>query len=191
MHRAHWTAARVPAVRLSGVVDPYSPDRWHDFFLMVGGGAAALTGLTVVAMSLHLEAITRDEAHLHRARSGVTGMAAVFMRCGLVLMGGQSGKAVAVELFVVCAGVTVVGLGSFARVSRRASHVPRSSLLRTVGSTSCYGLEMLGAVLLFLGSVWGLYLIGIAMVAIFLFTISGAWLLLVGVGKEEASERIR
>jgi hypothetical protein len=28
----------------------YSPAEWHDFFVMVGGGAAALTGLTVVAI---------------------------------------------------------------------------------------------------------------------------------------------
>jgi hypothetical protein len=171
-------------------MDPYDPARWHDFFLMVGGGAAALTGLTVVAMSLHLEAITRDEAHLHRARSGVTGMAAVFMRCGLVLMGGQSGKAIAVELFAVCAIVTTAGLRSYWQVSRRADRVPPGSVLRTIGSMSCYGLEMLGAAVLFLGSVWGLYMIGVAMVAIFFFTISGAWLLLVGVGEGKASQQL-
>jgi hypothetical protein len=163
----------------------YSPAEWHDFFVMVGGGAAALTGLTVVAMSLHLGAITRDEAHRHRARSGVTGMTAVFMRCGLVLMGGQSGRAVAVEIFVVCAAVTVAGLLSYWQVARRATGVPRGSVLRTAGSTCCYGVEMLGAVILFLGSAAGLYLVGVAMVAIFYFTISGAWLLLVGIGEEE------
>jgi hypothetical protein len=167
-------------------MDPYSPDRWHDFFLMVGGGAAALTGLTVVAMSLHLEAITRDQAHLHRARSGLTAMAAVFMRCGLVLMGGQGGRAVAVELFLVCAIVTVAGLDSYRKALRGAGRVPRGSVLRTIGSTACYGLEMVGAVLLFLGSAQGLYLIGVAMVAIFFFSISGAWLLLVGISEEEA-----
>jgi len=172
-------------------MDPYSPDRWHDFFLMVGGGAAALTGLTVVAMSLHLEAITRDHAHLHRARSGLTGMAAVFMRCGLVLMGGQGGRAIAVELFLVCSVVTAAGLRSYRQVSREAGRVPRGSMLRTMGSTSCYGLEMLGAVVLFLGSAWGLYMIGVAMVSIFFFTISGAWLLLVGVSEEEAFRRFR
>ena len=163
----------------------YSPAEWHDFFIMVGGGAAALTGLTVVAMSLHLGAITRDEAHRHRARSGVTGMTAVFMRCGLVLMGGQSGRTVAVEIFLVCAAVTVAGLLSYWQVARRSAGVPRSSLLRTVGSVSCYGVEMLGAVVLFLGSAAGLYLIGLAMISIFYFTISGAWLLLVGIGEEE------
>jgi hypothetical protein len=168
------------------VVDPYSPAEWHDFFVMVGGGAAALTGLTVVAMSLHLRAVTRDEAHRHRARSGVTGMTAVFMRCGLVLMGGQSGRAVAAEIFVVCAAVTVAGLVSYRQVARRTAGVPPGSVLRTLGSMSCYCVEMLGAVVLFLGSAAGLYLIGVAMVAIFFFTISGAWLLLVGIGEEEA-----
>jgi len=112
-------------------------------------------------------------------------MTAVFMRCGLVLMGGQSGRAVAVEIFVVCAAVAVAGLLSYWQVARRTAGVPRSSVLRTVGSTSCYGLEMLGAVVLFLGSAAGLYLVGVAMVAIFYFTISGAWLLLVGIGEEE------
>jgi len=168
-------------------MDPYSPDRWHDFFLMVGGGAAALTGLTAVAMSLHLDAITRDRAHLHRARSGLTAMAAVFMRCGLVLMGGQSGRAVAVELFLVCAVVTAAGLDSYRQTLSRAGRIPRGSVLRTIGSIACYGLEMLGAVLLFLGSALGLYMIGVAMVSIFYFAISGAWLLLVGVSEEKAS----
>jgi hypothetical protein len=158
---------------------------------MVGGGAAALTGLTVVAMSLHLQAISQDEAHRHRARSGVAGMTAVFMRCGLVLMGGQSGRAVAVEIFLVCAFVTAAGLRSFWQVSRRASGVPSGSLLRTVGSIACYGVEMLGAVVLFLGSAAGLYMIAVAMIAIFFFTISGAWLLLVGVSEEETLDRVR
>jgi hypothetical protein len=29
--------------------DIYRPELWHDFFLMVGGGAAALTGLVFVS----------------------------------------------------------------------------------------------------------------------------------------------
>ena len=39
------------------VVDMYRPDQWHDFFVMVGGGSAALTGLVFVALSLNLESI--------------------------------------------------------------------------------------------------------------------------------------
>jgi len=73
-------------------MDPYQPAQWHDFFITVGGGAAALTGLVVVAMSLHLRVIAVDPALRHRARSILTGLAAAFMRCSLVLMGARTAK---------------------------------------------------------------------------------------------------
>ena len=66
---------------------------WHDYFFMVGGGAAALTGLVFVAMTLHLKEIAGQPVHRHRARTILTGFTAVFARCGLVLMGGQSRQA--------------------------------------------------------------------------------------------------
>lgn len=90
----------------------YQPDQWHDFFITVGGGAAALTGLVVVAMSLHLGVIAGDPVLRHRARSILAGLAAVFMRSALVLMGGQSGQAVGAELFAVALVVTVLGFTS-------------------------------------------------------------------------------
>src|SRR4030088_2740229 len=74
---------------------------WHDYFMVVGGGAAALTGLVFVAMTLHLEEVTSDPVHRHRARTILTGLTAVFIRCALVLMGGQNGQAIAVELIAV------------------------------------------------------------------------------------------
>jgi hypothetical protein len=166
-------------------MDPYRPDQWHDFFLMVGGGAAALTGLVVVAMSLHLDVIAADAVLRHRARSILTGLAAVFMRCGLVLMGGQGGRAVAAELFAVCAVVTAAGVSSFLQVSRQHQRVPHASVLRTAGGIACYATEMVGAAVLFAGSSFGLYLVGVAMVANFFFMISGSWLLLVGIGHDE------
>jgi len=168
-------------------LDPYNPAEWHDFFLMVGGGAAALTGLVVVAMSLHLDVIARDQVLRHRARSILTGLAAVFIRCGLALMGGQGGRAVAVEIFGVCAIIAVAGISSFKQASRSGQPVPRSSVLRTIGGTSCYTCEMLGAAALFLGSPYGLYVIGVAMVANFFFMISGSWLLLIGVSHDETA----
>ena len=62
---------------------------WHDYFLMVGGGSAALTGLVFVAMTLHLEEITGNVVHRHRARTILAGLTAVFIRCALVLMAGS------------------------------------------------------------------------------------------------------
>ncbi len=61
---------------------------WHDYFMTVGAGAAALTGLVFVAMTLHLEDITKDPVHRHPARTILIGLTAVFIRCALVLMGG-------------------------------------------------------------------------------------------------------
>jgi len=175
-------------------MDPYRPEQWHDFFLMMGGGAAALTGLVFVAMSLHLEAIVLDPLHRHRARSALTGLTAVFMRCGLVLMGGQSGRAVAVEIFLVCALITGAGIRSFWPFWWRSGPgpaVPAGSVFRTIGATCCYLLEMAGAVVLFAGFALGLYLIGLAMVSIFFFAISGSWLLLVGVSRAAPEGSVR
>ncbi len=172
-------------------MDPYRPEQWHDFFLMVGGGAAALTGLVVVAMSLHLDVIAGDPVLRHRARSILTGLAAVFMRCGLVLMGGQGGRWVATELFAVCAIISLAGVASYRQAVRGSRPVPRGSVYRTAGSITCYVSEMAGAVVLFAGSAAGLYVVAVAMVANFFFMISGSWLLLVGVTQDEALQQAR
>jgi len=168
-------------------MDPYQPAQWHDFFITVGGGAAALTGLVVVAMSLHLRVIAVDPALRHRARSILTGLAAAFMRCSLVLMGGQNGQAVGSELLIASTALMVAGLLSFRQVSRPGAQVPRATVLRTLGGTACYSAEMIGAAVLIAGHLAGLYLAAVAMVANFFFMISGSWLLLIGVSTDEAA----
>lgn len=167
-------------------MDPYQPAQWHDFFITVGSGAAALTGLVVVAMSLHLRAIAADAPLRHRARSILTGLAAVFMRCALVLMGGQNGRAVGSELLIAAAALSVAGVLSFRQVTRSGAQVPRASVLRTLGGTACYIAEAIGAVVLIVGFSAGLYVAAVAMVANFFFMISGSWMLLVGVSEDEA-----
>jgi len=161
---------------------------WHDYFLMVGGGAAALTGLVFVAMSLHLDQIALNVAHRHRARTVLTGLTAVFIRCALVLMAGQSAQAVALELILVLVGVETILYLSI-RQAIRASGTPDPALLwRTLGSFACLIIEQLGAVVLFTGDARGLYAVGVGMMASFVFMVSGAWLLIVGVRREEAAE---
>jgi hypothetical protein len=160
----------------------YQAAIWHDYFMMVGGGAAALTGLVFVAMSLHLDEITSEPAHRHRARTILTGLTAVFIRCALVLMGGQSGQVVAVELIVVLLGVEVILYRSIRDALRTASVAQPGLLLRTLGSFACLLVEQAGAAALFLGNASGLYAVGVGMMASFIFMVTGAWLLIVGVG---------
>lgn len=71
-------------------LDVYRPDQWRDFFIMVGGGAAVLTGLVFVAMSLNVHEINRDATHRYRAIGTLTGFTSAFVICSLVLMGGQN-----------------------------------------------------------------------------------------------------
>jgi hypothetical protein len=61
-------------------------DQWNNFFIMVGGGAAALAGLVFIAMSINLPIITRDATHKNRAIATMTGFTAVFLICALALI---------------------------------------------------------------------------------------------------------
>src|SRR6187397_1304427 len=84
-------------------LDAYRPDQWHDFFVMVGGSAAVLTGLVFVALSLNVSVVTQDAAHRYRAIDTLSGMVGIFVICALVLMGGQDHRAVGIEWLVVAA----------------------------------------------------------------------------------------
>lgn len=109
---------------------------------MVGGGAAALTGLVFVAMTLHLTEIIEHPVHRHRASTILIGFTAVFIRCGLVLMGGQSWQAVAAELLLVVAAVEVILRRS---INVAAPAVSTGALLRTLGSFAGLLVEQAGA----------------------------------------------
>lgn len=158
---------------------------WHDYFMTVGAGAAALTGLVFVAMTLHLDEITNNVVHRHRARTILTGLTAVFIRCSLVLMGGQNAQAVAVEII----GVLLVVEGILYLSIRQAMRSgDLAVLLRALGSFACLVVEQIGALTLFTGNASGLYVVGLGMMSSFIFMVTGAWLLLVGVGKSEAAQ---
>jgi hypothetical protein len=159
----------------------FDAPRWHDYFVMVGGGAAALTGLVFVAMSLHLSDIAADPALRHRARTILTAVTSIFMRCGLVLMAGQGAHAVGAEIFLVVAGVEVVVFRSLLETIRGSGGDRHDVRSRTLGYGGCLVIEQVGAAILFFGHGWGLYAVGAGMMASFLFIVSGAWLLLVGV----------
>jgi hypothetical protein len=140
-----------------------------------------LTGLVFVAMSLHLSDVASDPTHRHRARTILTALTTVFIRCGLVLMGGQTARAVGIEIFVVIVGVEIVVLRSLNQALRGSGAAQHGVLSRTLGYAACLTIEQTGAVILFFGHTWGLYAVGLGMMASFLFIVSGAWLLLVGV----------
>lgn len=88
----------------------YNPELWRDIFVMVGGGAAALSGLVFVAMSLNLESVVGDATHRNRAVGTLAGFTYSFILCGLALMGRPGNVALGVEWLVLS------GIGGFVYV---------------------------------------------------------------------------
>jgi hypothetical protein len=159
-------------------------DQWSNFFVMVGGGAAALTGLIFVAMSLNPEIIIRDATHKNRAINMLTGFSAVFMACGLALIGGQRLDLLGAEwvfLWLIATITFVRGYVVAIRSGTSAIGLTRPSL---AGGTICYLAEIAGAALLILGRDEGFFVAAIATIVLFGFLISGAWLLIIGVYEE-------
>src|SRR5579863_9589040 len=142
--------------------DIFRPGQWTDFFLLVGTGAITLTGLVFVAMSLNLKVVAVDATHRNRAINTLTGLALVFMRCALVLMGAQNHESIGAELFVVSGISAAVFVMGYARAIRMSNGL---RLSRIVGGSLVHVAEMVGAAILFLGYLPGLYVAALAMVA--------------------------
>src|SRR5579863_2225335 len=156
-------------------------DQWNNFFVMVGGGAAALAGLVFIAMSINLSIITQDATHKNRAIATLTGFTAVFMVCALALMGNQNYQWIGVEWLAVSLVPTI----TYVRVYFRARKIGISSvglsIARFIEGTACYVAQIVGSVLLISGRIVGLYVASVAMVLSFAFFISAAWLLITGI----------
>lgn len=156
-------------------------EQWHDFFLMVGGGAAALAGLVFIAMSINLSVITQDATHKNRAIATLTGFIAVFMVCALALMANQSYQWIGVEWLVISLIPTITYIRVYIHATKKGRSSVGLSIERFIAGTACYIAQIIGCVLLISGYAAGLYLASVAMVLSFAFFISGAWLLITGI----------
>jgi len=160
------------------LADIYKPELWNSFFTMVGSGVAALTGLVFVALSLNVSEMTKDATHKYRSINTLAGLTAVFVRCGLVLMGGQSHTAVGIELFTIASMGVISFWYGFGQAFRFEAHPSKQ---RLAAGSCLYVAELAGAAVLALGSITGLYIAAAAMLLNVAFMISAAWLLVVGV----------
>jgi hypothetical protein len=166
--------------------DIFRPGQWTDFFILVGTGAVTLTGLVFVAMSLNLRTIAVDATHRSRAINTLAGLALVFMRCALVLMGAQNHWSVGTELFVVSGVSAAIFVKGYARATRTSSGL---RLSRIVGGSLVHLAEMIGAALFFARYIAGLYIAAVAIVTNTCYMITAAWLLVVGVFDQRTSPR--
>jgi hypothetical protein len=160
------------------------PEQWDNFFVMVGGGAAALAGLIFVAMSINHEVIFRNTTHNNRAINMLSGFTAIFMASGLALMGNQSLLRLGVAWLVLWLVATIIFVRGYVVALRSGMSYIGLNAPRLAGGTICYVAEVAGAILLLLGFNAGFYVAALGIIVLFAFLISGAWLLMIGIFQE-------
>jgi len=161
-------------------------DQWNNFFVMVGGGSAALAGLIFVAISINPSTIFRNLTHKNRAINMLSGFTAVFMACSLALIGNQPLAALGLEWFALWLIATIIFVRGYIVAIRAGMSSVGLTLPRLGGGTICYLAEVAGAIFLIFGRSAGLYIAAIATVVLFGFLISGAWLLMIGIQEDQA-----
>ncbi len=164
-------------------MDPaFQPEAWHDFYLMVGGAAAVLTGLIFVAVSLHLRPVLRDSWHRGRAGSSLLALMSAVLIAGAVLIPAQPLPALGIE-------VALIALLSPAYTVRGLRHAPSSrrqmrSIELSVGLIGAV-LAVLAGISLVAGVGGGLWLLLPGAAIALGSSVWNAWRLMVDVAADE------
>jgi modulator of FtsH protease len=160
---------------------------WHDFYVMAGGAAAALTGLVVVALSLHAKAIMAHPLFRDRAFAAIIALMTQVFLSGAVLVPGQPSAALGVEigivgLFWLARSMWAVPYirGNAARLRGRAHEYRRSARQWVIEWTvwiAWVSALIASAAQLIAGSATGMYFLAAAMVLMFGSQVWNAWVL--------------
>lgn len=161
-------------------------EQWSNFFVMVGSGAAALAGLIFVAMSINHQIIIQNMTHKNRAINMLSGFTAIFMASGLALVGNQHPEVLGFEWLGLWLVATIIFIRGYVVAIRSGMSYIGLNIPRLAGGTLCYLAEVLGAILLIRGYSSGLYIAAVAIIVLFAFLISGAWLLMIGIYEDRA-----
>jgi modulator of FtsH protease len=156
----------------------YRPAEWHDFFVMVGGAAAVLTGLVFVALSLNLDALLRDPMHRSRSIGTLTNFGAIFVISGVALMDHLSHIWIGVAWLLVSIGGVLVYDYPWPTTHRLGPS--RLTTVRFVSGTALYVGLIAGSVLVLSGLTAGLYIAASSAILLAVYSVTGAWLLVVG-----------
>lgn len=158
----------------------YDPAQWDNFFVLVGTGSAALTGLVFVAMSINIKGVTKDATHRYRAINMLSGFTAVFVLSAFALMGHQTHRTLGIEWLLVSLFAAAINTNGYIRGFGPAGTRYALSGVRVAGGSACYLGQLIGSCMLLLGFIAGAYVAATALIVNFYFMVSGSWLLIVG-----------
>jgi modulator of FtsH protease len=160
---------------------------WHDFYVMAGGAAAALTGLVFVALSLQAKAIMAHPLFRDRAFAAIIALMTQVFLSGAVLVPSQPSAALGVEIGIVALfwlGRSMWAIpyirGNTARLRGDAREYRRPAKHWVIEWTVwiAWVIALIAsAALLIGGSATGLYYLAGAMVLMFGSQVWNAWVL--------------
>lgn len=155
---------------------------WHDFAIMLGGAAAALTGLVFVAVSIQLRALGSDPLLRQRATSSLLFLFTIVAASSAILVP-QTPRLVGVE-FLALVLTSMVFSREGLREPRRE---PLSRVLIAVRTpTGVLGLVADASLIAERG--YGMYLAAPCLVITLGVTVASAWLVLARAAEENARE---
>ena len=159
----------------------YELERWHDFFVMLGGAAAALAGLVFVGLSVHAREVARHALNRTRARNLIVGNASLVLVAALALIPGQSTRLLGVEILIAGILVGILFLEPWIKWRPQLDAATRArTLLANMGSV----FSILAGISLVVGHGGGLYLLMPSVVIGVVTNVIGAWSLLLRVADE-------
>jgi hypothetical protein len=164
----------------------FDVEPWHDFYVMTGGAAAALTGLLFVAMSLRAREIMANPFFSNRAIGTLMSLVSQLLISGAVLIPGQP---------LVLVGAEVEAMALFflgfivLQIVRRPAEAPTVAstwthrFLEFGGGTAWIVLFNAAGVSLLIQAGAGLYLLAVVMSFMFIWNIYIAWVLITEVSE--------
>jgi modulator of FtsH protease len=144
---------------------------WRDLAVMLGGAAAALTGLVFVAASIQLKTLSQDRSLRKRATACLVVLFTVVAGSAAVLAP-QSARIIGAELLVIVVVSAAITIPSFREMARRGDRPARLPLLIAVPTIL---LGILGNVSLVVERGYGFYVAMPCLVISLGVTLALAW----------------
>jgi hypothetical protein len=157
---------------------------WRDLALMLGGAAAALTGLVFVAVSIQLKTLSQDAGLRKRATSCLVLLFTVVAGAAAVLVP-QTARIIGVEFLVIVAVSAVITMPGLRETARRGDRLAKLPLM-VAAPTVLLGL--LGNVSLVVERGYGFYLAMPCLVITLGVTLALAWDVLLRASSEAVSD---
>ena len=153
----------------------YQPELWHEAFIVLGGGAAALAGLIIVAASVRADQIMAMPHWRVRARNSTMSMISVTISSILILLP-QDVTALGIELIVFNLGCAVLlpAAHIYQLIRNHIHAAPHVPIL----AVTFYLIAAAGGAGLIVGRGGGMYLVTLAYAMYLLLAPYNAYMLL-------------